>query len=311
MHDSSTTGLPFGHHLDVRWDNVTNTNASVHSGSEITLDMESTADSAIINATTTKRKLADDATETDHVSKKPRSPEPTNAPRRVLGPAAPPAPLSERPSRPPDENSQDSDDSSDDDIGPAMPSSKGASQVPQRPIASVQPSTQTTSTSSLGLQRDEWMLMPPKQDDLAARMDPSKIRARGFNSGKGARQPGVGDPDSTIWTDTPEDRRKRLQNQVLGVSNSSAIDSTREIRAMQKRQEEAALASKVKASRGPSLYDQHQSSSRKVDEDDPSKRGFDRERDMGGGALMTDSKRKALLSKAADFSSKFSGGGFL
>ena len=47
-------------------------------------------------------------------------------------------------------------------------------------------------------------------------------------------------------------------------------------------------------------------------EDDPSKRAFDREKDMGGsGQQISQTQRKQMLSKAADFSSKFSGGKYL
>jgi hypothetical protein len=67
------------------------------------------------------------------------------------------------------------------------------------------------------------MTMPPQQDDLAARMDPTKLRARKFNSGKGAKAPNqnVGGP-SDMWTETPEQKRKRLENQVMGISEPSA-----------------------------------------------------------------------------------------
>lgn len=71
------------------------------------------------------------------------------------------------------------------------------------------------------LQRDEWMMVPPKQDDLAARMDPTKLRARKFNSGKGARAPNSSGADNAIWTETPEQKKKRLENEVLGISAPS------------------------------------------------------------------------------------------
>lgn len=45
-------------------------------------------------------------------------------------------------------------------------------------------------------------------------------------------------------------------------------------------------------------------------EDDPSKRAFDREKDIGSG-LLGRAERKDFLNKSAGFSSKFSGGSFL
>lgn len=59
--------------------------------------------------------------------------------------------------------------------------------------------------------------MPPKQDDLAARMDPSKQRARGFNTGKGAKGASSTGDDSSAWFETPEQKQKRLQEEILGL----------------------------------------------------------------------------------------------
>jgi hypothetical protein len=65
------------------------------------------------------------------------------------------------------------------------------------------------------VQRDEWMTLPPTQDDLAARLDPTKPRARKFNTGKSAGQHGG---MSSAWTETPEQKLKRLQDEALGVT---------------------------------------------------------------------------------------------
>jgi len=74
-------------------------------------------------------------------------------------------------------------------------------------------------------QREEWMLLPPTSDDWSSRVDPTKLKNRKFQSGKGSKAPidksgGI----SAIWTETPEQKRQRLQDQVLGknVSTSSA-----------------------------------------------------------------------------------------
>lgn len=45
-------------------------------------------------------------------------------------------------------------------------------------------------------------------------------------------------------------------------------------------------------------------------EDDPSKREFDREKDMSIGGIGR-TQKKELLKQAGGFSSKFSGGGYL
>lgn len=64
--------------------------------------------------------------------------------------------------------------------------------------------------------------MPPTQDDLAARMDPSKQRARGFNTGKSARGPDAGAEDSSAWHETAEQKQKRLADEMMGVSKPAA-----------------------------------------------------------------------------------------
>jgi hypothetical protein len=86
------------------------------------------------------------------------------------------------------------------------------------------------------MKRDDWMMMPPSADGLARNMDPSRPRPGKFRSGKAA--PTGGGVDST-WTETPEEKRRRLENQVLGVapppSSKNASASARS-----KRDEESA-----------------------------------------------------------------------
>lgn len=67
------------------------------------------------------------------------------------------------------------------------------------------------------------MMMPPKQDDLAARMDPSKQRARGFNTGKGAKTQQSGGDDSSAWYETAEQKQKRLADEMMGIARPSGI----------------------------------------------------------------------------------------
>jgi len=63
--------------------------------------------------------------------------------------------------------------------------------------------------------------MPPKQDDLAARLDPSKQRARGFNTGKGAKGANALGDDNSMWNETPAQKQKRLQDEMMGVASST------------------------------------------------------------------------------------------
>lgn len=154
----------------------------------------------------------------------PRSPEGPEKRRRVIGPAPPPAPLDERPSEPPDASTDDSDSSDDDDdFGPSLPPSGDAALTANQGAddsAALRPAVDVTAEEKL--KRDDWMMMPPRQDDLAARMDPSKPRARGFNTGKGAKGPNASGGDNSAWHETPEQKQKRLQDEMMGISKAPA-----------------------------------------------------------------------------------------
>jgi hypothetical protein len=66
--------------------------------------------------------------------------------------------------------------------------------------------------------REEWMLVPPKDEDWSSRVDPTKLRNRKFNTGKGAKAPAQNSGGvSSIWTETPEEKRQRLADEVMGV----------------------------------------------------------------------------------------------
>jgi hypothetical protein len=57
--------------------------------------------------------------------------------------------------------------------------------------------------------------------------------------------------------------------------------------------------------------DQHKKTKGVEAEDDPSKRAFDREKDMGSGGRISNMEQREMLKKAAGFSDKFSGGSYL
>lgn len=155
--------------------------------------------------------------------------------------------------------------------------------------------------------------MPPKADDLAARMDPTKQRARKFNSGKGARAPAAADGDSAIWTETPEQKRKRLADEVMGVAAPGKASLSAREQARNKEAEETArrVREHDERNRGRSLYERHQESATREKDDDPSKRAFDREKDMALGGRLGTREKKEMLTKAADFGSRFERGSFL
>ena len=251
----------------------------------------------------------------------PSEPQPV---RPVAGPAPPPAPLDKRPLAPPDSD----DDSDDDGYGPALPTAADLN-----PSANVGPSIPQAAAAPVRAQRDEWMTLPPQQDDLAARMDPSKMRARGFNTGKNARGGNTtpaGGNIAAAWTETPEEKLKRLQDEAMGVKPATAghIDAKEAARNKEKEAEARRIREQTVSvlspniiynpaddfpqdkARGPSLMAQHKESNPENKDDDPSKRAFNREKDIGGSSLGLVDK-KDLLNKASNFGSKFSGGGYL
>lgn len=170
-------------------------------------------------------------------------PEATSNTRRIIGPAPPPAPLDQKP---PTDSKDDEESSDEDDFGPSMPSAVQLHANGSRSEAHGEFHTKDDEQTTKPTRRDNWMTMPPKQDDLAARMDPTKIRAKGFNTGKGAKGPSqvVGD-DNTMWTETPEEKRKRLENEVLGIAPSSAR-AQEDARTQQMRKEDEEKARQIR-----------------------------------------------------------------
>jgi hypothetical protein len=160
-------------------------------------------------------------------------------------------------------------------------------------------------------QRDEWMTLPPTQDDLAARMDPTKMRARKFNSGKGAGNTGG---MSSAWTETPEQKLKRLQDEALGIAApTNAAPATSESKRTKEEERRARkMREKIEATRGKSLVEQHQDKGTgKEKEDDPSKRAFDYEKDMAVSGNLNHKQKREMLSKSKGFGDRFSSGSFL
>lgn len=240
------------------------------------------------------------------------SPETSEKRRKIAGPAPPPAPLNQRPAGPPIDEASDSD--SDDDFGPAMPSATGPQTSMFDNISADDKSRSIEAGGSQRLQRDDWMMAPPSHDDALSRIDPTKMRARKFNTGRAGGAPADHREMGAAWFETPEEKRKRLENEMMGVSSKTASAQPSASGSNSKSRDEE-TARRVKEhnekNRGKSLYDSHQTSSGKVEEDDPSKRAFDREKDVGG-VKIRNAQRKELLQKASNgFSSKFSGGGYL
>ncbi|KAL8868509.1 MAG: hypothetical protein Q9198_008154 [Flavoplaca austrocitrina] len=239
--------------------------------------------------------------------------------RRTIGPAPPPAPLSERPSSPPSPQKPTLDSpssSSDDDFGPSLPPTNGATHLHQTPLIS----QATEEPTSVPQKREEWMLIPPSNSDWSSRIDPTKLKNRKFATGKGAKGPSSGTKNggiNTIWTETPEQKRQRLEDEMLGIKapaqlSSSAPDQRSYEDEAERRETERRIQEYNARNRGSgSLYEEHKKAGTREKEDDASKRAFDKEKDMGGGMKIGHAKRKEMVGKAADFGSRFSGGKYL
>lgn len=257
-------------------------------------------------------------------------------PRRVMGPAPPPADLASRPTTAPDSDSG-SDSDSEDDYGPALPGAAPASRN-----AAAGPSLPRPAAAPEKPARDDWMLAPPEPTGYQER-DPTKIKARKFASGAGATSRpagGSGGGISKIWTETPEEKAKRLADAVLGRGgdNAQAAASKGGSRTGggsghhggAKDGQQDKIRAFTEQTRGKSLYEQHQTAKKagagggsgtgkkagpgagdEEEDDDPSKRAFDREKDMGLGMKITASQRKELLNRASDFGGRFSKGNYL
>ncbi|XP_044719981.1 uncharacterized protein HRG_06570 [Hirsutella rhossiliensis] len=208
--------------------------------------------------------------------------------------------------------SADSDSDSDSDsYGPSLPS------VSAQCAPVIGPSLPTTHDAAP--KRDSWMLAPPPAGGGYSERDPTRIRARKFASKPSGAAPAPNAP--SVWTETPEEKLRRLQNAVLGRSDpeadvaannkSSGAKSERDVERDRK------IAASIEAQRGSSLYDEHSQKRRnggvqKGDEDDdPSQRPFDRDKDLALGGKIGTAKRRELVTRAANFGGRFQKGSYL
>lgn len=240
--------------------------------------------------------------------------------RRVLGPALPPASLSELPSIAPDPEAASSSEDDDDDFGPSLPPAPGQispTTESRRRDALASEAAAAALAASKKPQREEWMLVPPKQDDWTARVDPTKLRNRKFNTGKGSKAPAQkgGSGDNAIWTETPEQKRQRLADEVMGVKKPAQLgpsdDDRQKGAGAEARETERRIREYNEKNRHTSLYAEHKIAGPKEKEDDPSARAFDKEKDVGLGMKIWHAQKREMLSRAKDFGDRFARGNYL
>ena len=74
------------------------------------------------------------------------------------------------------------------------------------------------------------MIVPPTSGDWSSRMDPTKLKSRKFNAGKGAKGPAQtpGKESNANWTETLDEKRARLQREMLGLKDVSTTTGSPE-----------------------------------------------------------------------------------
>lgn len=173
----------------------------------------------------TKRKR-EDSEDREGQQKEPSTPDPvknvelddssSTKKSRAIGPTLPPANLDQLPSKQPEDGSSsgDDDDNDDDDFGPSLP--RGPQESPAMNSSSTRPEP------PVAVERDSWMTVPPSQSDWTARVDPTKLRNRKFNTGKGAKGPSPATERgiSVKWTETPAEKKARLEREMMGIQEA-------------------------------------------------------------------------------------------
>ena len=225
----------------------------------------------------------------------------------------------ERPLSPPSSSNED------DDYGPSLPGVSSSKAMKQSNLHQTSqhwdkhnPLASSPAKGESGPpKRDDWMMMPPQADDLAARMDPLKQSARKFSS-KPVRRAAGENGGTGMWTESADEKRKRLEREVLGISvvnptpaANSSNEEARKVRLTEKRKGDKKKEPRNVKDKGTSLYERNKFANAKSEEDDPSQRAFDYERDMSVASKMANKQKRELVHNAKNMGGRFSKGGSL
>ncbi|KZW00680.1 hypothetical protein EXIGLDRAFT_720910 [Exidia glandulosa HHB12029] len=243
-----------------------------------------------------------------------KSQRPAPSPPRVAAPAAarqPQRPMP-GPSLPPPAYD---DDSEDEDVGPRpLPAhlqhdeEDGVRALIEREERKAKNLEESKKPKKL--ERQEWMLKPPTSSDLLGSLDPTKLQGkRTFNKGTTDARAMA----DNLWTETPQERQKRIQDEVMGKKRRAAEaaadpDGDRDSAKRRKHDEELRRAIQGHASRAESLVDMHERTlaEKPTEKDDEI---WNHDRDISKGKLPMDaSSRKKLITDARGLSDRFGSG---
>ncbi|KAG2340302.1 hypothetical protein BDR05DRAFT_890106 [Suillus weaverae] len=220
------------------------------------------------------------------------------------------------------------DDDSDSDVGPQpLPAAyasriKGKSGVEEfLEREERRRKLQEEASKPKKLQREEWMLVPPKSGDLLASLDPTKARPRQFAR---SAAPSRDNSGSSLWTETPAERQQRLADEVAGrkrpAANAPPEEDSHDTAKRRRRDEDIrrGVEEHTRKARGSALVESHILEREKEEETHKQSESsviWDHERDMSlGGRLMDDKQRQKLLRDAKGLGERFGsgrGGSFL
>nr|CAG8435401.1 12549_t:CDS:2 [Entrophospora candida] len=151
------------------------------------------------------------------------------------------------------------------------------------------------------LERGEWMLVPPSSNFLGG--STTSMKSRKFKQ----KTTDPSSADNSLWTETPAERRERLQKEVITGQKRKRASDKDEDEEMKYTEIDLKRAELVKEynehHRPKSLLEQHQENykkSKKWEKDDVSRRPFDREKDLMSRRPMDSRKRNELLGSATN-----------
>ncbi|KAI9178913.1 hypothetical protein H9P43_005575 [Blastocladiella emersonii ATCC 22665] len=246
---------------------------------------------------------------------------PTVGPSRpspTVGPARPPS--SSIPSRPPPADDSDSDD---DLVGPLPPSTAVLAQlrdpeylralqqqeaeerIAQAEKARADAEAEERERAARGPQRGEWMIVPPTAKPIGL-PGPGPARSRQFATREANHE------IDRAWVETPQQRAERLAK-IAAAEARKARDEPKPM-SERDRQLAAAVADFNAAHRPASLLEAYDAGldnakRRRTDaSDDPTKRGFDRDRDVLSRAPIDGRARAKMVAEAKTMDSRFSHG---